>query len=112
MSLAHPARSRPGAVNPFGRSAFVLCVRAVCYSRTPGPDTRCGLYSRRRKRSSLSAIGNSGPAQKKPNFTRGFGLDIPEEEVEEAALTMNVTGRPRKRVNGCLLRWAIRGISV
>lgn len=87
MSLAHPARARPGAMNPFGRSVFALCVRAACYSRAPEPGTRCSLFSRRRKRSPLSATGDSGPAQEKPDFTRRFGLDIPEEseeEVEEA----------------------------
>jgi len=100
MSLAMPSQpffdQAPNAFDPFGPN-LDLAVDPIPFS---GPATLLeGIHAPQFPRARLSSLappqGLSRPASR-PDFTRGFGLDIPEEEEEEEELAIesNVDEEP------------------
>lgn len=107
FSMAQPGYFQPhipgyesGPFNPFGPNAL-LPPDQVFKPESPGPDGDPVLHAPQGIVPSQASLllpqsGRTSVASSRPDFARGFGLDIPEEEEEEEVqFASNIFGQPR-----------------
>lgn len=94
MSMANPGSNMynpGGSFNPFGPSAVLGSDTIIAGNRTPsansepglGPDERAEIPPLFAPRGVVAGRGGVASALSRPDFVRGFGLDITEETEEE-----------------------------
>ncbi|KAG8811243.1 hypothetical protein FRC17_002557, partial [Serendipita sp. 399] len=89
MSLANPTQHIPynpaGAFNPFGPNATLGSDQIISPARSIGrlPEERAVTPDESPLHAPRGIPGRIGSTQNKPDFIRGFGLDIAEETEEE-----------------------------
>ncbi|EJD55373.1 hypothetical protein AURDEDRAFT_109718 [Auricularia subglabra TFB-10046 SS5] len=109
MSMAQPGYFQPhipgyesGPFNPFGPNAL-LPPDQVFKPESPGLDGDPVLHAPQGIVPSQASLllpqsGRTSVASSRPDFSRGFGLEIPEEEEEEeeeVQFSSNIFGQPR-----------------